>query len=269
MTDRSIAATPIRADAADGVRPLLTPRDALATLTLSREDLDDRCVVGFNSRDSRSRPFHLLRTQIIRLMVRNNWRMIGVTSATPGAGKTFTAVNLAAALAPTADATVVLCDLDLRRGSIAAMLRIPPQPGVSEYLEGEVDEPRDIALRVNDSHLVVLPTTPSGASSSELLATPRFRTLIQRLRAMPENTRIVCDLPPAFASDDAMLSMQQLDAYLLVVDHGKTTARQVEETVRLLDPVPCLGTILNRYQGGFADPYGYGYGDTYGMKGYE
>lgn len=271
MTDRFTAATPIRVDAAsgDGARPLLTPRDAIATLTLTREELDERSIVGFHSRDSRSRPFHLLRTQVTRMMVRNNWRMIGVTSATPGAGKTFTSVNLAAALAPTAEATVVLCDLDLRRGSISEMLRIPPQPGLGDYLEGNVDEPREIALRINDSHLVVLPTTPSGASSSELLATPRFRTLISRLRAMPESTRIVFDLPPAFASDDAMLSMQQLDAYLLVVDHGTTTARQVEETVRLLDPVPCLGTILNRYQGGFADPYGYGYGDTYGMKSYE
>lgn len=271
MTDRSTAPTPIRADTAlmDGARPLLSPRDAIATLSLSRDELDERGVVGFNSRDSRSRPFHLLRTQVTRLMARNGWRVIGVTSATPGAGKTFTSVNLAASLAPTAEGTVVLCDLDLRRGSIAEMLRIRSQPGLNDYLEGNVDEPSDTAFRINDSHLVVLPTTPSAASSSELLATPRFRTLVARLRAMPENTRIICDLPPAFASDDAMLSMQQLDAYLMVVDHGMTTAGQIEETVRLLDPVPCLGTILNRYKGGFADPYGYGYGDPYGMKSYE
>ena len=79
---------------------------------------------------------------------------------------------------------------------------------------------------------------------------------------------MICDLPPVFANDDTMMSMQYLDAYVLVVDHGMTTSRQVEEAVRLLDPVPCLGTVLNRYQGGFADPYGYGYGDTYGMKTY-
>lgn len=272
MTDHPIAGMPLRAAPAaplDGVAPLLSPTDALATLALSRDELDERRIVGFNSRDSRSRPYHLLRTQMTKIMSRNNWRLIGVTSATPGAGKTFTSVNLAASLAPTAEATVLLCDLDLRRGSIADMLRIPPQPGLGDYLAGDVDDPREIALRINDSRLVVVPTTPSRASSSELLATPRFRSFMAQLRAMPEDARIVCDLPPAFASDDAMLSMQQLDAYLLVVDHGMTTARQVEETVRLLDPVPCMGSVLNRYQGGFADPYGYGYGDTYGMKSYE
>lgn len=272
MTDRLSAATPLRPDlapSADHARPLLSPHDALQTLSLSRAELDDRCVVGFNSRDSRSRPYHLLRTQVTKLMRRNNWRLLGVTSATPGAGKTFTSVNLAAALAPTAAATVMLCDFDLRRGSISDMLRIPPQPGLGDYLAGDVDDPREIALRINDSRLVVVPTTPSSASSSELLATPRYRSFMAQLRAMPEDTWVVCDLPPAFASDDAMMSMQLLDAYLLVVDHGTTTARQIEETVRLLDPVPCLGAVLNRYQGGFGDPYGYGYGDTYGMKSYE
>ena len=53
-----------------------------------------------------------------------------------------------------------------------------------------------------------------------------------------------------------------------VVDHGTTTRKQLTQTIELLDPAPCLGTVLNRYQGGFADPYGYGYGDTYGLKHY-
>jgi protein-tyrosine kinase len=36
----------------------------------------------------------------------------------------------------------------------------------------------------------------------------------------------------------------------------------------MLSPTPCLGTILNRYRGGFFDAYGYGYGDPYGIKNY-
>ena len=33
----------------------------------------------------------------------------------------------------------------------------------------------------------------------------------------------------------------------------------------MLDPVPCLGTVLNRYAGGILDAYGYGssYYDSY------
>jgi protein-tyrosine kinase len=271
MTDRPVSAAPYLTEArgaAAAARPGPIAAEAVGSLNLSREELDARGVVGFNSRDSRSRPYHLLRTQLTKIMARNNWRMIGVTSATPGAGKTFTAVNLAAALAPTAEATVLLCDLDLRRGSVGEMLDVGVDAGLADYLDGQVEDPRELALRINDTHLVVLPTAPTASSSSELIASPRFRSLMARLRAMPENTRVICDLPPVFANDDAMLCMQQLDAYLLVVDHGVSTAGQVEECIRLLDPVPCLGTVLNRYRGGFGDPYGYGYGDAYGMKQY-
>lgn len=272
MTERPMSVAPYLSEAAirpaATVRPLLMPGDALPSLELSRDALDARGIVGFNSRDSRSRPYHLMRTQLTKIMARNNWRMIGVTSATPGAGKTFTSVNLAAALAPTAEAPVVLCDLDLRRGCLREVLDFRPEAGLSDYLEGKVEEPRDLALRVNDTHLAVIPTVPDDASSSELLASPRFRSFMARLRAMPDNTRVICDLPPVFANDDAMLCMQELDAYILVVDHGVSTSGQIEETIRLLDPVPCAGTVLNRYKGGFADPYGYGYGDAYAMKYY-
>lgn len=249
-------------------RPLFRSVDDLRTLVMTRDDLDERRIVGFHSRDRRSRPYHLLRSQLNKIMARRNWRMIGITSATPGAGKTFTSVNIAAALSATAEAPVVLCDLDLRRGSVADMLPDDSDLGLADYLEGKLDDLGKLAFRVNDSQLAVVPTIPTDSSSSELIASPRFRSFMAQLRAMPEPAKIICDLPPVFANDDTMMSMQYLDAYVLVIDHGLTTSRQVEEAVRLLDPVPCLGTVLNRYQGGFADPYGYGYGDTYGMKTY-
>lgn len=272
MTD-TLTAQDMGAAGASGVlnaaRPLINVMDQRPQLMLSREMLEEQRIVGFNSRDRRSRAYHLLRAQVSKIMSRNNWRMIGITSATPDAGKTFTSVNLAAALAATAGTTVMLCDLDLRRGSIWDTLGNPTNVGLNDYLEGKIDDPGELAVRINDSKLVVVPTIRSNAPSTELLASERFRTFIARLRALPQDVVVLFDLPPVFADDDAMLCMQYLDAYLLVVDHGVSTARQIEEAVRLLDPAPCLGTVLNRYKGGFADPYGYGYGDRYGMKNYD
>jgi protein-tyrosine kinase len=63
-----------------------------------------------------------------------------------------------------------------------------------------------------------------------------------------------------FADDDAMIIAEHLDAYLLVVDAGKTTKNQVKDALAMMQPSTCLGTVLNRYRGGLADPYGYGYG---------
>ena len=102
--------------------------------------------------------------------------------------------------------------------------------------------------------------------SAELLAGESFARFAAGLRALPSDSIVLCDLPPVFAGDDAMITLERLDGYLLVVDSGKTTVKQVAHAIQLLEPTPCLGTILNRYQGGLADHYGYNYGYGGGDK---
>lgn len=250
------------------VAPLIADFLAVPAIEIDRDTLDRRLVVGFNSRDSRARPFTLMRTQLRKALLPNRWRMIGITSATPAAGKTFTAVNLAAALSMIDGQRIVLCDFDLRRGSILEMLEVSCEKGLGQYLEGKVADPAELPFRISDTSLTIVPTNITTLSSSELLGTQQFSDLIARLRAQDENTIVICDLPPVFANDDAMLCMQHLDGYLLVIEHGRTTKRQVEEAIALLRPAPCIGTVLNRYNGGFGDDYGYGYGDAYGLRDY-
>jgi len=210
----------------------------------------------------------LLRTQLTKIMGQNNFHMIGITSATPGAGKTFTSVNLAAALSKLESRRVILCDFDLRRGSILEMLDIEVPITLTEYLKGEIDDPAKAVYSINNERLAILPTRVTRRDSSQLIASDRFKHVIERLRTMAGEVLVVCDLPPVFANDDAMICTQHLDGYLLVVDHGRTTAKQVTESINLMYPSKCLGTVLNRYQGGFGDDYGYGYGDSYGLKEY-
>lgn len=240
----------------------------IPSVELSPEHLEKQLIVGFDSSDGRSRAYNLLRTQVTKLMETNGWKMLGVTSATPGAGKTFTSINLAAALSRTGSRTVVLCDLDMRRGSVITQMSVNVEVTLDDYLHGKRDDWRDALFRVNDDRLVVLPTRAGLRDSTEMLASSRFSALMSDLRALSRDYLVICDLPPVFANDDAMLSMRYLDAYLLIVDHGRTTARQIDETLSLMAPAQCIGTVLNRYQGGIADDYGYGYGDTYGLKDY-
>jgi capsular exopolysaccharide synthesis family protein len=240
----------------------------IPAVELPAEQLKDQLIVGFDSSDGRSRSFNLLRTQVTKLMEANGWKMLGVTSATPGAGKSFTSTNLAAALSRAGSRTVILCDLDMRQGSILKQLGVEVEATLDDYLRGERDDWRVALFRVNSDRLIVLPTGSGMRDSSEMLTSGRFATLMAELRALSRDYIVLCDLPPVFANDDAMLSMRYLDAYLLVVDHGRTTARQIDETLALMAPAQCIGTVLNRYQGGIADAYGYGYGDTYGLRDY-
>ncbi len=232
--------------------------ETLTQFTPDREVLEQNAIVGFASRDLRARPFALLRSQIQRRLTRHHARLIGVTSATPAAGKSFVALNLASALARVNDAPVYLIDLDLRRGTVAAGLGFDCDHGISDVLAGTQAGLSGVGRRIEGTNLAVYPTRLLEEGSSELLSGERFASLVAGLRALPPETIMVCDLPPVFAGDDAMITIEKLDGYVLVVDSGQTTTRQVTQAIQLLEPMPCLGTILNRYRGGFGDAYGYG-----------
>ena len=240
--------------------------DELPTVGLDAATLAAGGIVGFAARDLRARPFALLRSQIQRRLNRKHARLIGVTSAAPGEGKSFLSLNLAAALARVSEAPVYLIDLDLRRGSLAAVLGQAPSLGVGDILSGGHDNLTGVGWQIAGANLAVFPTRPMDEGSAELLAGERFARFAAGLRALPSDSIVLCDLPPVFAGDDAMITLERLDGYLLVVDSGKTTVKQVAHAIQLLEPTPCLGTILNRYQGGLADHYGYNYDYGVGDK---
>lgn len=234
-----------------------------------RRNWSDQGVHGFDSRDRRSRPFNLLRSQVTKIMQTNGWRILGITSATPQVGKSFTAANLAAALSRVPTTHTLLFDLDLRRGSIAKTFGIEPTAGIEAFLAGEINSLTDAAHEVEGGQLTIFPSFPSDHSSAELLAGNRMQTLVDAMKRLPENVLCICDLPPAFANDDAAIVLRAIDAYLFVIEEGRTTQRQVRDAMSLLAPAPCIGTVLNRYHGGLgSDDYGFGYGAQRGYDAY-
>jgi len=229
----------------------------------------ERQLFGFNSRDKRSRAFNLLRSQVLKLMRAKGWRVLGITSPAPQVGKSFMASNLSASLSRIPDLSTNLFDLDLRRASVAELFDIERGQGVEAFLAGETETPGTAARDVANTGLTIFPAWDGDHSSAELLSGPRFRAMVAAMRALPGNSISICDMPPAFANDDAAIVLREIDAYLLIVEEGRTTERQVRDTIDLLAPAPCLGTVLNRYRGGLgSDDYGYGYGSQRGYDAY-
>lgn len=246
------------------LRPVTIPRPAdLRQFQLSQRRLEERHIVGFHSRDIRSRAFNLMRSQVVKRLATHDWHLLGVTSPAPGAGKSFLSLNLAAALSRLTDRTVYLFDFDLRRGSLARELGIENGPGLGEFLQGETDELASIGYRLGDPGFALFPCFESLERSAELFVGPRFEALTAAMRALPDDAIVLCDLPPVFASDDTIVISQRLDAFLMVVEQGVTTRKQVAGAIDLLQPMPCAGSVLNRYDGGWSDPYGYAYGEKY------
>lgn len=250
---------------AGSVSSFSVPRDdQLPTVEVELSALEEFDIVGFNSRDIRSRPFNLLRTQVLKEMREKGWKLLGVTSATPEAGKSFLAANLATAMAQLPDVRVYLFDLDLRRASLAEKFGITGEHGLTEFLSGSIDGLQPIGQHISNLHLTLFPCYSSKVNSAELLAGDRFNKLVEAMRALPDDVIVLCDLPPAFANDDAMTIIQQLDAYVFVIEEGMTTKTELRDAMNLLSPAPCLGTVLNRFSVSPLDSYGaYGKYDRY------
>ena len=83
--------------------------------------LASRRIVSHNGADRRSRPYDILRTQVLQSMTAEKWKILGVTSPTPGCGKTLTAMNLAFSIARQPDRSVVLVDMDLQKPQVSQL----------------------------------------------------------------------------------------------------------------------------------------------------
>ncbi|WP_294393210.1 CpsD/CapB family tyrosine-protein kinase [uncultured Sphingomonas sp.] len=260
-------ANPMVDDGTAMARPLFTDPTAIRSVAVAPEQLDAQNIVGFRNADTRARPFKLIRSQILRRSQDEGLKLIGVTSAAPNVGKTFVASNLAAALSRIGDMDVVLLDLDLHRPAVAGRFSFDPKsPGVHDFLSGEAPI-EQVARRINDERLVVIPGFRRDVATGELLTSDRSEQLFAGLRALGPNVMVVVDMPPIFADDDAVIIGQRLDGYVLVAEDGRTTAKQVRETVRMLSPTPLIGSVLNRYRSQLLTDE-YGYGMSYGYGGY-
>jgi len=237
--------------------------------TTGFEKLRETGLYGFDSKDVRARPFTLLRAQLLRIARARGWKIIGVTSPTPKVGKSFVASNLAAALARTPDLHTYLFDFDLRRSTIARNFKLTGDFGISHFLDGTISDLSQVARTIPGEQLTIFPSYPNAAASDELVGSPRMDSLVTAMRQLPDKTLCLCDLPPVFANDDAVIISQKIDAYLMIIEDGVTTRKQVRDSFRLLSPAPCIGTVLNRYSAGLvADDYGYGYGYGQSYGGY-
>lgn len=211
-------------------------------LTLDREALAESGLWGFSPLDPRARTFVRLRSQLLGRMARAECgNVLAVVSPRAGAGNSFVAANLAAALAELHN--VCLIDLDLRNPAIGPLIGAPACIGLDALLAGE-RRLAEIGCVATDARLVVLPAQRS-ADATRLLASDALPAMFDALRRAPDTICIV-DTPPILDMDDAIIISRHVDGVLLVVEEGRTPARDVREALHLLQPTPLVGTVLNR-----------------------
>jgi succinoglycan biosynthesis transport protein ExoP len=173
-------------------------------------------------------------------------KTIGVVSVLPGEGKSTVSINFAELLA-SQGSRVLLIDADLRNPGATRQIGRHAERGILEALQDNVSA-RDILMINPDTKLAFLPAVIKRRIpySSELLASEAMDRIIREVADAFDY--IIFDLPPLAPVVDARAMSPKLDAYLFVVEWGKTARNVVRKTLTNNAAIAqkCAGVILNK-----------------------
>ncbi|MBW1918308.1 MAG: polysaccharide biosynthesis tyrosine autokinase, partial [Deltaproteobacteria bacterium] len=199
-------------------------------------------IIQHQPRHLVSEAYRGLRTNILFSSPGQSPHTILVTSSMPLEGKSVTAVNLAAAMAK-AEPAVLLVDSDLRRPTLQQYLEVEKEPGLSNFLVGEIDDIPVVETQV--PHLFVVPSGPTPPNPSELLGSERMGEFLRR--AGERFGRIILDSPPLTSVTDAAILATLAEGTLFVVKAETVPRRTAQAAREQLHSVQAhiLGAILN------------------------
>lgn len=214
--------------------------------TPSAEVLENSRILNPRSPEPAASAFRMLRTQVLQRMDANGWRSLAIFSPTASDGKTTTAINLAISLASDHLHSVLLVDFDFKRPTLAARLGLSPEFGADDLLAGSARIEDCLYHPEGFERLVVLPARKTLSNSSEVLAGPRSREVVNELRSRYPERIVLFDLPPVLSADDALSFAPLVECGLVVAAEGSTRRDDLVRTVELLHKTPLVGTVLNR-----------------------
>ena len=217
-----------------------------------------------------------LRSALLLSSIDRPPRVIVVTSAFPGEGKTTTAVNIAIAFAQRGE-RVLLVDADLRRGSLDRVFKLDDKSfGLSTVLAHPAAY-CDLASPLPDLPMLrVLPTGPRPPNPAEMLSSNRMEEQLRQWAK--EYDRVIIDTAPVLAVSDTQAMAAMADTVILVARAGMTRKRALIRARDLLWRInaPIAGVVVNdvdmRLENFYTYRYGmygynYGYGYRYAPKG--
>lgn len=255
------------ADGADGAAAAAAAAPRYRPLNLARL-AQQGMLTQEGGRSSVAEDFRIIKRPLLRQArasgaeaIRHG-NLIVVTSAMPGEGKTYCAINLAMSIAMEMDITVLLVDADVARPSVLKVLGLPPEPGLMDVLLDPQLAMGDVILKTNVANLRILPAGRSNKHATELLASRAMSRLLAEIASRYSDRVVVFDSPPLLITSEAHALVGQMGQVVMVVEAETTTQHAVKEALRQIEACEHIHLIYNKtksFPGN--DYYGYGYYD--------
>ncbi|OHB70176.1 MAG: hypothetical protein A2V70_11725, partial [Planctomycetes bacterium RBG_13_63_9] len=222
-----------------------------ATVLGSLPVVPARVIRRLGSPSKQHRNWHLRLTEsvdgvaarLLRQAEMEQARIVLITSAVGGEGKTTLATQLAMSLARSGHRTV-LVDFDLRRPAFDEIFGLPLEPGVSETLRGENDFTQPVAHETGTNNLAVVTAGHWDRHALAALANGAAGALLEKLRA--EYEFVVVDSSPVLPVADTRFVSQYVDTVILSVFRDVSQIPKVEAACDVLRAFGCgsLATVV-------------------------
>jgi len=270
-TEKSVSAISSENHKADSKNQTIR-KEKLLTAPITPEDIrhyDNTLISLLKPQSFEAEQFKILRTTILFPGSGKPPRVIMVSSAVPGEGKSFVASNLAISIAQNIDEHVLLMDCDLRVPTIHTRFGLKQVRGLSDYLSGNRSL-SSLLLKTKLEKLTILPGGSLPHNPAELLSSDKMARLIDEVRNRYQDRYVIIDsAPPQLTSESAALA-RLVDGVVLVISYGKTRREIIADLVEKLGKDKILGIVLNRFDLRSSTYYGYGkyskYAKYYGSK---
>lgn len=219
---------------------------------ISIEALEGAGMVGFQLRGDRiGEEFRMARHHIVQTITsidagRGRRNMIMVTSARPGEGKSFAALNLAAALAEGGKQSVLLVDGDIRERSLTRLLGRTADPGLLDLAMSPNQLIRTVAISSSFENLSFMPMGGGSDEAARAGSGNPIAAMLGPIADFYDNSLIVVDAPPCLANSDPTAFAAIVGQIVLVVEAGRTRRREVESALDILDSCSHISLLLNK-----------------------
>ena len=198
-------------------------------------------------------------------------KVITLTSAQTGEGKSTTSVNLAISFAKAGFRTLLI-DADTRNSVMSGTFKSKERyDGLTSYLSGNA-ELSDVICDTTVDNLMVIPAGQVPPNPTSLIQNDNFKSMIETVRGLYDY--VIIDTPPLGLVIDAAILAHHSDASLLVVKAGADKRRTITKLKEQLEQSGSvfLGVILNKYDihldkyGSYGSYGGYGSYGNYGKS---
>ncbi|MFB3065120.1 MAG: tyrosine-protein kinase family protein [Planctomycetota bacterium] len=202
---------------------------------------------------------HALTTHILVHAGQHNTRVIGVTSAVAGEGKTTITLGLAERLAA-AGKRVQIIDLDTHRRTLSLEAHLGDAAGVQEASHAGVRIEDVKACQTDRPNVTILPSgSHNGNADSPVLEARFLQEIIHH--ALRDNDFVLLDCPPLLPVAETHVVREAVDGIVLVVRATSTPREIVETALDEFGKDKVIAAVLNRAQPHFIpyfrEVYGY------------